>query len=77
VEIIDERPSAYEPYMDAPRFAKQSLGFGGAGEDCSHISGLSVEERGSSGPDGIGWSTPHQEDELLVRGSYQVWSTTV
>lgn len=26
--------------MDAPRFAKQSGRFGGAGEDCSHISGL-------------------------------------
>jgi hypothetical protein len=24
--------ASYEPYMDAPRFAKQSLRFGGAGE---------------------------------------------
>src|SRR2546421_7781903 len=48
-----------------------------AGEDCSHISGLRLRNMHSSGPDGIGWLTPHQGHELWVRGSYQVWSTTV
>src|SRR5439155_15807069 len=48
-----------------------------AGEDCSHISGLPLRNMHSSGPDGIRWLTPHQGHELWVRGSYQVWSTTV
>src|SRR2546426_12483205 len=48
-----------------------------AGEDCSHISGLRLRNMHSSGPDGIRWLTPHQGHELWVRGSYQVWSSTV
>ena len=53
--------------------------FASAGQvnDCSHISGLCLRNRSSSGPDGIRWLTPHQGYELWVRGSYQVWSTTV